>query len=234
MSDVGAPANWYNDPDGSGGLRYWNGGEWTEFRAPPPPPVAYVPYPAWGPPPWKGAQLGRPQDGPGALANPGRRLAARLLDGLLLLPVFALILTLTLLIAAPHFGPIFPRLSANNTTVQQVFPGFFWIEITVLACIVVTGVVLAAYETVATAKYGRTLGKAWLHIRPLRVDGGTLGWGGSFGRVAIYGLSWILSWIGLIDPLWCLWDDKRQCLHDKVVGSIVVNDGNPVGLPTPR
>jgi hypothetical protein len=30
--------------------------------------------------------------------------------------------------------------------------------------------------------------------------------------------------IGLLDPLWCLWDANQQCLHDKVVDSVVIND----------
>jgi uncharacterized RDD family membrane protein YckC len=30
--------------------------------------------------------------------------------------------------------------------------------------------------------------------------------------------------IGLVDPLWCLWDNDRQCVHDKAVNTIVVND----------
>ena len=28
------PPNWYPDPDGGGGLRYWDGTQWTENRAP--------------------------------------------------------------------------------------------------------------------------------------------------------------------------------------------------------
>jgi uncharacterized RDD family membrane protein YckC len=40
----------------------------------------------------------------------------------------------------------------------------------------------------------------------------------------IFWLAGFLGWIGLLDPLWCLWDDKRQCLHDKVADSIVVNE----------
>ncbi len=223
MTEVGAPANWYSDPDGGGGLRYWDGNAWTAFRAPPPPPVVY----AWGPPPWKGAQLGRPREGPGALANPGRRLAARLLDILVLAPVLGLVLSVTLVNAAPHFGPIFPRAYSNYSTTSAPVPGFLWIELTIIGSLVVTGLVMIAYETVATARYGRTLGKAWLHIRPMRVAGGTLGWGRSFGRVAIYAVSGALSWLGLLDVLWCLWDDKQQCLHDKVADSIVINDGEP-------
>jgi uncharacterized RDD family membrane protein YckC len=216
------PANWYPDPAGGGGLRYWDGAAWTEHVVPPTPQY-YPPYAAWGPPPWKGAQLGRPAAGPGALAHPGRRLGARALDWLLMIPVFAILLTVSLLIFAPRFGPIFPRVDTNQASTPA--PGFVWVYLTVFVCAILTGLVMVAYETVAVAKFGRTLGMGWLHIRPVRlVGGGPLGWGRAFGRAAIYWVAGLLGWIGLLDPLWCLWDDKRQCLHDKVVDSIVIND----------
>jgi hypothetical protein len=28
----------------------------------------------------------------------------------------------------------------------------------------------------------------------------------------------------LLDVLWCLWDEERQCLHDKVASTVVVNE----------
>lgn len=223
MTHAIPPANWYSDPDGSGGLRYWDGAAWTEYRVAPAPPQ-YPRYVQWGPPPWKGAQIGRPAFGPGALANPGRRLGARMLDWLVLLPVFVILLVATLLIAAPHFGPLFPKVYANEPNAPMPTPGLVWIYVVILACGFVTGLIMVAYETIAIAKFGRTLGMAWLHIRPVRIDGGTLGWGRSFGRAAIFWLASCLGWIGLLDPLWCLWDDKRQCLHDKVADSIVIND----------
>ena len=229
------PANWYPDPDGSGGVRYWDGAAWTTHRAPPPyPPGPAVPtWGMWGPPPWKGAQLGRPAFGPGALADPGRRLGARMLDFLVMLPVFVIILAVTLSIAAPHFGPFFPAVNTTQPGTSVPLPGIFWLELTVLACALATGLLMVAYETVAVAHFGRTLGMAWLHIRPLRVFGGTLGWGRSFGRAAIFWLAGCFGWIGLLDPLWCLWDDRRQCLHDKVADSIVINDG-PQPPSTPQ
>ncbi len=231
MSSMSAPANWYPDPDGRGGLRYWDGFAWTEFRTPPAPPVRPPPG-SGGPLPWKGAQLGRPAAGPGALADPGRRLGAQALDWLLVLPVFALLLLGTLLVAGPHFGPIFPTAQTTSSTTSAPPPGFLWVYLTVFGCAFVTGLVMLTYQTVATARYGRTLGKAWLRIRPLRVDGSTLGWGRSFGRAAISWLAWGIGWIGVLDPLWCLWDDRRQCVHDKVADSIVVNDPlEATGLP---
>jgi uncharacterized RDD family membrane protein YckC len=92
------------------------------------------------------------------------------------------------------------------------------------AVLVLMSLVFVVYETIATARYGRTFGKAWLHNRPLCRDGTSLSWGRSFGRAAIYRFGGLLGVLSVLDQLWCLWDDNRQCLHDKVVGTIVVND----------
>ncbi len=40
MTTPSTPAGWYSDPDGSGGLRYWDGNIWTEHRSPATPPPA--------------------------------------------------------------------------------------------------------------------------------------------------------------------------------------------------
>jgi uncharacterized RDD family membrane protein YckC len=190
-------------------------------------PYAPAPYgTAWGAPPWKGAHLGRPPAGPGALAEPGRRLAARALDLLLMVPVFAALLAVALAIFASRFGPIFPDFPnvGNDVPAPTPTPGIVWVYLTVAVCLFLTGVVLLVYETVAVAKYERTFGMAWLHVRPLRVDGSAISWGRAFVRALIFWLAGVVGWIGLLDPLWCLWDGERQCLHDKVADTIVVND----------
>ncbi len=256
MTTTGAGPGWFTDPDGSGGLRYFDGSAWTEHRVPPPsaPPLPPGYPPNYGPgywaptapgyaapygpgygagyapwaSPWKGARLGRPPFGPGALADPGRRLAARLLDGVLFLGLFAVLAAVAIPIAAPHFGPIFPKVSPDRNASLPT-PGFVWLYLVVAACGLATGIVAIAYETFTTTRYGRTLGKRWMHIRPLRGDGTTLSGWRALGRAVIQTLFGFLSWIGLLDPLWCLWDDNRQCLHDKVADTIVVND--PVAAP---
>ncbi|MGA2036871.1 MAG: RDD family protein [Acidimicrobiales bacterium] len=224
MADVGAQAGWYPDPAGAGWQRYFDGVTWTEHRAP---TSAYIQpgygYPWQGRPPWKGAQFGRPPYGPGALANQGRRLGARLLDGLVLTPVLVTFAVIAVILVAPHAGPILPK-TTTKTNGPVPTPGIVWIYLAVVVSFFVSGVAAVIYEGAATARYGRTLGKAWLHIRPVRIDGTQLKWGRSFGRVGLCWLAGILGWIGLLDPLWCLWDENQQCLHDKAVGTLVMND----------
>jgi len=121
---------------------------------------------------------------------------------------------------------MFPTVN-NNPDVSPPTAGFVWIYLAVAGAFVAAGLVMVAYETIATARYGRTLGKAWLRIRPVRCDGATIGWGRSFGRVGVYWVAGFLNWVGVLDPLWCLWDENRQCLHDKIADTIVINDTAP-------
>jgi uncharacterized RDD family membrane protein YckC len=224
---MSAPAGWYPDPAGSPSYRFFDGVDWTEHLGPPPiyiPPTSGLPGYGWQPtPPWKGAQYGLPAEGPGSLADPGRRLGARVLDGLLLLGAWIVISGITLLLLLPHVGPIFPKVNSNPNATTPT-PGFLWIYVALLCCGVFMLIAAFFYEAVATARYGRTLGKAWLHIRPVRLDGSKPGWGCAFGRAAIYGIASFLGWIGWLDSLWCLWDPNQQCLHDKAASTLVIED----------
>ncbi len=149
------------------------------------------------------------------------------------MPVFVVLLAITLLIAAPHFGPIFPDFpQIQDTPTPTPTPGFVWLYLAVLGVALVAGLVMVAYETVLVAAFGRTLGMRWLRIRPLRTGGGTIGWARSFVRAFVYWVFSLVGWIGLLNVLWCLWDDDRQCLHDKAADTIVVDDPVAgVGIP---
>jgi uncharacterized RDD family membrane protein YckC len=226
------PAGWYPDPVVPGAQRYFDGAAWTAHFVPPPPPPAPAGFPGayaspWGAPPrqWKGAAYGLPEHGPGSLATPGRRLGARLLDALLLVPIAIALMVAFAHVVGPHTTLLPLKHTATATATAKAFvSGVMRWELVVVGALLATGVVMVVYETVLTAKWGRTLGKRWVGIRPLRTDGTVLGWGRSFGRIALYWLSGFLSWIGLLDPLWCLWDANRQCLHDKAVDTVVVHD----------
>jgi uncharacterized RDD family membrane protein YckC len=221
VSAGGAPPGWYPDP-GGGGQRYFDGAAWTGHTAPSANAYAAA-TPPWGAPPWKGAIYGRPAHGPGSLTDPGRRLAARMLDGLVFLPVIVVCVAIAVALVAPHAGPIFPKQNPDpNATVAT--PGFLWLYLAAVGAAFVGGVLFVVYETVSTARYGRTLGKRWMKIRPVTLDGHALGWGRSLGRAASYWLASSLGWLGLLDYLWCVWDANTQCVHDKVAGTLVVND----------
>lgn len=201
----------------------------------PPPPAWGQPPPGWYPPPPKppkGWALGLPPSGPGSLAPPLRRLGARLLDGLFLLPVFLLLLAIALLVFAPHFGPLFPEdpfcppsVPQSRCPTSDDFPGVIWLYLTLFAVGMLTALFHVVADAAITARWGRTPGKAILRIRPLRaVDRSPLTFWRAFGRAAATTAASQLSWVGLLDPLWCLWDANAQCIHDKLADTIVVSD----------
>ncbi len=82
---------------------------------------------------------------------------------------------------------------------------------------------------------GQTPGKQVLGIRAVRTDGTELGWGmtfvreflvkgllGGIAQSASFGVSWLL------DSLWPLWDKDKQTVHDKIVSTLVVEQGPTV------
>lgn len=165
--------------------------------------------------------------GPGGtdLAAPGRRLLARIIDGVVV-AVIAAPATL------PAIGPLLDHLNkkvelATATGSQLSLSDPTTIRLT----LVITAVVLAvsfAYEVPQLLRWGQTLGKRICRVRVVRRDGGTrLGVGPVVLRWLTQAAAPQLPWIGvgilLLDSLWLLWDRPwRQCLHDKVASTIVV------------
>ncbi|HEY1174721.1 MAG TPA: RDD family protein [Phytomonospora sp.] len=148
---------------------------------------------------------------PPPLADVGKRLLARIIDGLVSV-VLVLVLLVPGFLLADRVGPGEGRRSI----------------VAVLLIIALLGPMF--YEIVLTAIWGATLGKRVMKIRVVRVsDAGPVGWGASIFRALTHMLFSLLPCVGYLDPLWCLWDKpNRQTLHDKCVRSIVVRVDDPV------
>ncbi len=211
LDEVTATPGWYPDPSGTGAVRYFDGTGWTEHVALPPPVVA---------PLWKGARLGRPPLGPGSIASPGRRLAARLLDQLIVLPVLIVLLVVLLAGFAHEIA------GWTNDPSNQAAPvvGIVAFELSIFAILLIYLVCSFLYEALTTVRWGRSPGKAIMSIRPIRADGSSLSAGRAFGRAGAFHVAAFIQLLQILDALWCIWDEDAQCLHDKVCDTLVVSD----------
>jgi len=78
---------------------------------------------------------------------------------------------------------------------------------------------------------GQTLGKQLLGVRVVSKDGDAVSLGRAMkrellGRTVLGAVTFGLY--SLIDSLWCLWDGRRQTLHDKIGGTYVLRaDADP-------
>ncbi len=137
-------------------------------------------------------------------ASWGRRVGAYLLDALVIAVPFIVIIVIALL--------------AGNPEEDDGTWGI--IGIAYLLTIVAPFI----YFTVMQGREsGQTLGKRWVGIRVAADSTGrSIGYGRAFGRYAITFVFWLIVIPAILDYLWPLWDRKKQALHDKVVGSVVV------------
>jgi uncharacterized RDD family membrane protein YckC len=189
-------------------------------NAPPPPPP---PPAAPGPPAFPtGGQVqgGDPtQLGAAPYATWGIRVGGYLIDTV----IFAVVL-IVLLVVFRHSNTLEVHLMARRGTTQQKR------HISALP-FVITAVLYVAYGTVLCgSKRGQTVGMMAVGLRAVR-DGSfeVLGYGRALVRAVVEGvlrlielLFILLGVIWLLDMLFPLWDAKRQTLHDKVAGSVVV------------
>ncbi len=102
----------------------------------------------------------------------------------------------------------------------------------------ITAVLYIAYGTVLCGSArGQTVGMMAVGVRAVRDESfAVLGYGRALARAVIEGffrllslLSIFLGIVWLLDMLWPLWDGKRQTLHDKVGGSVVLRVRAPAG-----
>ncbi|WP_326796109.1 RDD family protein [Streptomyces sp. NBC_01808] len=193
----------------------------------PPPPGAGSPYdqpPGAMPPPpptygvddsggtgHTGSAYGAPDPrlaGMPPLGGLGRRLLARIIDGLIVYIPVSLFLTL--------IGRIDEFADSDNTGTQYAW-GIFGI------------LVYLVYEGLMLTRSGQTVGKKLMGIRVGMLENGAVPAGGpGWIRAAVYSLPAIAPCIGtlfwLYNVLSCTWDRPyRQCVHDKAAKTVVVS-----------
>lgn len=178
-----------------------------------PPPPGGGPYEGGpGPGPYGGAPSGaEPLAGMPPLAHRGKRLVARIIDGLLIgIPVG---LIMWLLVGA--YDPTNVNYVGRNAAVGGV---------TTLAYLV--------YEGLMLTRSGQTVGKKLMNIRVAMLESGAVpagspGWVRAgvytFSAAASEFLGCFGSLLWLANVLWCTWDQPyHQCLHDKAARTVVV------------
>jgi uncharacterized RDD family membrane protein YckC len=139
------------------------------------------------------------------LASWGRRLAALLVDGMIL----GGIVLATLVSAGVPLEDI-------NTTI---------LEGSSLALILIFILPKAIYDTAMIGSRNQTFGKMALHIKVVdEADRATpIGYARAFTRWLSTAFLWALFTVpGVLDHLWPLRDRRRQTLHDKFARSVVV------------
>ncbi|MCG6954687.1 MAG: RDD family protein [Gemmatimonadetes bacterium] len=71
---------------------------------------------------------------------------------------------------------------------------------------------------------GQTVGKRLMKIRVLRLDGEPITWWTAFERAGGYAAGFATGFLGFAQVIW---DANRQAIHDRIVGTVVVQDGAP-------
>ncbi|MFJ4980557.1 RDD family protein [Streptomyces coeruleorubidus] len=154
-------------------------------------------------------------------AGLGKRLAARLLDTLVLAGITAGAAVPLGIKAVDHVnGKIEEaRLSGETVTVWLLDGTTSAYLGIVLAVLLLAGVVS---EVLPTAKWGRTLGKKLMGLEVRDIEGHDAPeFGAALRRWLVYSVPGLLV-VGIVGIAWCLFDKPwRQCWHDKAAHTFV-------------
>ncbi|MFJ8074682.1 RDD family protein [Streptomyces sp. NPDC096176] len=151
----------------------------------------------------------------------GKRLAARLIDTVLLGALVGAVAAPVFDRARTHIdGKIeAAKLSGETVTVwllDATTAGHIGI---VLGALLVLGLL---YESLPTAKWGRTVGKKLCGLKVVDIETHEPpSFGGALRRWLLYSVLGVLV-VGVLNVLWCLFDRPwRQCWHDKAAHTFV-------------
>jgi uncharacterized RDD family membrane protein YckC len=99
------------------------------------------------------------------------------------------------------------------------------VAVACFAVVIVIGILYGIYVVFAIGgKHGATAGMRVLKIKCVReANFGVVGYGLSLGRFVVTAVFGVITIVNLLQYLWPLWDGKRQTLHDKAVGTVVLD-----------
>lgn len=154
-------------------------------------------------------------------AGLGKRLAARLVDTVVLGGVTAVVAVPLGIKALDHVNEKIDaaKLSGETVTIWLLDGTTTTYLGIVLAVLLLFGVL---YEALPTAKWGRTLGKKLLGLDVRDIEGHEPpSFGAALRRWLVYSVPGLLA-IGVVGVAWCLFDRPwHQCWHDKVAHTFV-------------
>ncbi|MGW0673567.1 RDD family protein [Streptomyces sp. NPDC002746] len=161
-------------------------------------PTAYATYP---PGQFPAGQAYTGQSAGPPLANIGARLGARLLD----LVIWYVAYFLTAI-------PLMIWIDSGGGAAAQ----------TILVTWLLAAFVL--YFPFGIWRFGSTLGKRICNVRVVRSQSAQpIGFWRAMGRETFFFVAAVIPVLGLLNPLWCCWDKPfQQCLHDKIVDTVVL------------
>ncbi|MEV5612843.1 RDD family protein [Streptomyces sp. NPDC052225] len=169
-------------------------------------------------------QPAAPMPGVPPLAGMGRRLGARLIDGVLFSVVYAVFLAPKIMSLIDDVRACDSGSSTYDSCVNDAFSDF---QSSMLPLAAAFMVLVLAYEILLIAFVGATLGKLAVGIRVLKAETGEKpGVGGAFLRWVIPTVGAFACGIGqLVVYLSPLWDKsgRKQGWHDKVASTVVVH-----------
>ncbi|MFI6682654.1 RDD family protein [Streptomyces sp. NPDC050485] len=186
-----------------------------------PEPQSQEPVVPWKPPvldPFLQAAQAQASARPAGL---GRRLAARLVDTVLLGGVVAGLAVPLITRAGDHIQNKIDaaKLSGRTVTVYLLDATTAGYAGIVLGAFLLLGLL---YEALPTAKWGRTLGKKLCGVQVRGIESyEPPTFGQALRRWLVYGVLGLLA-VGVVNVLWCLFDRPwRQCWHDKAAHTFV-------------
>ena len=154
-------------------------------------------------------------------AGLGKRLAARLLDTVVLAAVTAVAAVPLGTKALDHVnGKIDSAKLSGETVTVWLLDGTTSVYLgIILAVLLLFGV---AYEVLPTVKWGRTLGKKVLGLEVRDIEAHEPPeFGAALKRWLVYSIPGLLV-VGVVGVLWCVFDRPwRQCWHDKAARTFV-------------